>query len=53
MAQVARDWREAALGDADRVLGLGRDGRVAFFGAASEVDPGRAREVYASGVGGG
>jgi heme exporter protein A len=44
---------EAALGDADRVLALGRDGRVAFSGAASEFDPGRAREVYASGVGGG
>lgn len=44
---------EAALGDADGVLALGRDGRVAFSGPASEFDPGRAREVYASGVGGG
>lgn len=36
----------AALEVADRVLALGRDGRVAFFRPAAEVDPERAREVY-------
>ncbi len=43
---------EAALADADRVLALGRDGRVAFAGPASELDAAGAREVYAGGVGG-
>jgi len=36
----------AALAGADRVLALGRDGGVAFFRPASEVDPERARGVY-------
>jgi heme exporter protein A len=37
---------EAALADADRVLGLERDGTVAIESAAAEVDPGRVRAIY-------
>jgi heme exporter protein A len=36
----------AALAGADRVLALDRDGSVAFFRPAGEVDPERARGVY-------
>jgi ABC-type cobalamin/Fe3+-siderophores transport system ATPase subunit len=36
----------AALAGADRVLALGRDGAVAFFRPAGEVDPEGARSVY-------
>jgi heme exporter protein A len=36
----------AALAGADRVLGLARDGSVAFDRPAAEVDPERARAVY-------
>ncbi len=37
---------DAALEQADRVLGLGRDGSVAFELPAAEVDAERAREIY-------
>jgi len=37
---------EAALAEADRVLGLERDGTVAFELPASAVDPERARAIY-------
>ena len=36
---------ERALPESDRVLVLERGGRVAHFGAAKELDPGRAREL--------
>jgi ABC-type multidrug transport system ATPase subunit len=42
---------EAALADADRVLGLERDGTVAFESAAAEVDPDRARAIYSERAG--
>jgi ABC-type multidrug transport system ATPase subunit len=42
---------EAALEAADRVLGLERDGTVAFELPADEVDPGRAREIYSERTG--
>jgi heme exporter protein A len=41
----------AALEDADRVLGLERDGSVAFETAADEVDAERAREIYSERTG--
>ncbi len=41
----------AALEDADRVLGLERDGSVAFETAAGEVDTERAREIYSERTG--
>jgi ABC-type cobalamin/Fe3+-siderophores transport system ATPase subunit len=43
---------EVALGEADRVLALGRDGTVAYEGAASALDPAGARAVYAERPGG-
>jgi ABC-type multidrug transport system ATPase subunit len=42
---------EAALEQADRVLGLHRDGSVAFEIAAAEVDPATAREIYSERAG--
>jgi ABC-type phosphate/phosphonate transport system ATPase subunit len=42
---------EAALEQADRVLGLHRDGSVAFEIAATEVDPATAREIYSERAG--
>jgi heme exporter protein A len=41
----------AALEGADRVLGLGRDGSVAFELPAAEVDAERAREIYSERAG--
>ena len=41
----------AALEDADRVLGLERDGSVAFVLDAGEVDPERARSIYSERTG--
>lgn len=41
----------AALDAADRVLGLERDGRVAFELPAAEVDPERARLIYSERTG--
>jgi len=41
----------AALEGADRVLGLERDGSVAFETAADEVDAGRARSIYSERTG--
>ena len=38
---------EVALGEADRILALGRDGTVAFEGDASGLDAAGARAVYA------
>lgn len=42
---------EAALADADRVLGLERDGTVAFECAAAGIDPDRARAIYSERAG--
>jgi len=41
----------AALDAADRVLGLERDGRVAFELPTAEVDPDRARRIYSERTG--
>ena len=41
----------AALEDADRVLGLERDGSVAFELPADRVDAERAREIYSERTG--
>jgi heme exporter protein A len=42
---------EAALAEADRVLGLERDGSVAFERPADAVDPERARAIYSERAG--
>ncbi|MFN8111673.1 MAG: ABC transporter ATP-binding protein [Solirubrobacterales bacterium] len=44
---------DAALAEADRVLGLERDGTVAFESPVAEVDAERARRVYAERAGAG
>jgi heme ABC exporter ATP-binding subunit CcmA len=44
---------DAALAEADRVLGLERDGNVAFELPVAEVDAERARRVYSERVGAG
>ncbi len=44
---------EVALGEADRVLALGRDGTVAYEGPASALDPAGARAVYSERAGAG
>ena len=43
---------EVALGEADRVLALGRDGSVVYEGEAAALDPAGARAVYAERAGG-
>ena len=42
---------EAALEQADRVVGLGRDGSVAFELPVADVDAERARRIYSERIG--